>query len=132
MNASQTTETPADELAAPVAPARPTTVVVHGDERVDPWHWLRDRDDPEVVAYLQAENGYTHAYMRRHAALEERLYAEIRDRTEVTDTSVPAKKGPWWYYARTVEGLDYTLHCRRHDPGDELDVSAVLAGAGGP
>ena len=82
--------------------------------RVDDWYWLRDQDDPEVLAHLEAENAYTEAVDGRHPADSAgRSYAEIVARIEETDLSVPVRKGPWWYYGRTVEGSSYAIHCRR-------------------
>src|SRR5205807_5205418 len=97
----------------PMAPRRPTVLRAHGDERLDDWYWLRERDDPDVIAYLQAENDFTTAAMADTAALQDELYAEIVARIQETDLSVPVRKGPWSYYARTVEGRQYAIHCRR-------------------
>jgi oligopeptidase B len=113
------------ELSPPVPPRRPTVLVAHGDERVDEFYWLRNRDDPEVVAHLEAENAYTEAATAHLAPLRERLFDEIRSRVQETDLSVPVRKGPYRYYARTVEGRQYPLHCRRPadapEPEDPLE-----------
>jgi len=85
----------------------------HGDERIDDWFWLRDRDDPEVIAYLEAENAYARAALAPTETLQEELYREIVGRVQETDASAPARKGPWAYYSRTVEGLQYAVRCRR-------------------
>jgi len=84
----------------------------HGDRRVDDWFWLRQRDDPEVLALLRAENDFTERQMAPLAGLRDTLFDEIKARIVETDLSVPVRKGPWWYYERTVEGLDYPVHCR--------------------
>jgi oligopeptidase B len=84
----------------------------HGDRRVDDWLWLRDRDDPEVLAHLEAENAYTAAKSAHLAGFHEQLFTEIRSRIVETDLSVPVRKDGWWYYTRTVEGRDYAIHCR--------------------
>jgi oligopeptidase B len=84
----------------------------HGDRRVDDWLWLRDRDDPEVLALLTAENAYTTAATAHLAGFHQELFAEIRARIVETDLSVPVRKDGWWYYTRTVEGRDYAIHCR--------------------
>jgi oligopeptidase B len=106
--------------APPLPERRPVRLEAHGDVRIDDWYWLRDRDDPAVLAHLEAENRYTEAVTARTAPLRQRLYDEIVARIEETDLSVPVRKGPWWYYARTVEGSDYPLHCRRPvGPGDD-------------
>ena len=109
-----------DEGASPVPPvpeSRPETLEAHGDRRVDEWYWLRDKGDPDVLAHLEAENRYTEAMTVRLAPLRDRLYSEILSRIQETDLTVPILKGPWWYYTRTVEGLQYPIHCRRAAPG---------------
>ena len=108
--------TPAAPPAAPMAPRRPTVLRAHGDERIDDWYWLRDREDPDVIAYLEAENAFTTAAMADSTALQDALYAEILARIQETDLSVPVRKGPWSYYSRTVEGRQYAIHCRRPAP----------------
>jgi oligopeptidase B len=85
----------------------------HGDERVDDWYWLRDRDDPEVRSYLDAENAYTREALAHLAPMREQLFAEIRGRIRETDTSAPVPHGPYEYFRRTREGLQYPVHCRR-------------------
>ncbi len=99
--------------APPVAARRPVELEAHGDVRVDDWYWLRDKDDPAVIAHLQAENAYTAAVTAHTQALRDALYEEIVARIEETDLSVPVRKGPWLYYSRTVEGSSYAIHCRR-------------------
>jgi oligopeptidase B len=121
--------------APPAAPCRPTVLRAHGDERVDDWYWLRERDDPEVVAYLEAENAYTRATMADTASLQDALYAEIVARIQETDLSVPVRRGPWSYYSRTVEGRQYAVHCRRPADGDvgpEAEPSDPTRPAGDP
>ena len=97
----------------PTAPRRPTVLTAHGDDRVDEWFWLRRRDDPSVVAHLEAENAYTQHALAHTEAVQAELYSEIVSRILETDLSVPAPKGEWWYYVRTVEGLQYPISCRR-------------------
>jgi oligopeptidase B len=117
-----TSRTTAPTASPPQAPRRRTVLRVHGDERVDDWYWLRERDDPQVTAYLEAENDYTEAMTAPTTDLQERLYAEIRGRIQETDESAPVPHGGHWYFRRTVEGLQYAIHCRRTgDPhGPEL------------
>ncbi len=95
-----------------MAPPRPVELEAHGDMRVDDWYWLRDKDDPEVIAHLEAENAYTAAMTAGTQGLRDALYEEIVARIEETDLSVPVRKGPWLYYSRTVEGSSYAIHCR--------------------
>ncbi len=97
----------------PIAPRRPTVLRTHGDERVDDWFWLRDRDDPDVRAYLEAENAYTQAVMAHTDAVQQRVFDEIKSRIQETDTSAPVRKGPYEYFTRTIEGMQYGVHCRR-------------------
>jgi oligopeptidase B len=97
----------------PVAPEHPKVLEAHGDRRVDPYYWLREKQNPEVLAYLEAENAYTEAVMAPAADLQATLYREIVGRIQETDTSAPVFYKGWWTYTRTVEGLDYDIYCRR-------------------
>ncbi len=108
----------------PRAPRRSRVLALHGDERVDDWYWLRQRDDPEVRAYLEAENAYAAAVLAPTAALRDAIFEEIRGRVQETDESAPIPNGPWIYSTRTVEGLQYALWCRR--PRDGHGNSVVL------
>ena len=101
------------ELQPPAAPRRPTVLRHHGDERIDDWYWLRDRDDPEVLAYLRAENAYASAGLAHTDALQRTIFDEIKRRVVETDVSAPVRRGTHEYFTRTVEGLEYALHCRR-------------------
>src|SRR6516162_7270832 len=85
----------------------------HGDTFVDEYAWLADKDDPETIAFLEAENAYTDAMTAGLAELREAIFGEIKARTQETDLSVPSRKGGWWYYARTIEGQQYGVFCRR-------------------
>ncbi|MBK9547702.1 MAG: S9 family peptidase [Gemmatimonadetes bacterium] len=100
-------------LSPPVAPRHPTTAVHHGETLVDDYAWLRQKDDPAVRAYLDAENAWADAWLAPTAALQERLYQDMLGRIRETDLSVPYRKGDWWYYTRTEEGKQYPIHCRR-------------------
>ena len=108
----------------PVAPRRPHTIEAHGDRRTDEWYWLRERENPEVLALLEAENAHTKAMLAHTEGLQQQLYDEIVARIQETDLSVPARKGEWWYYARTVEGQQYPVSCRRQ--GSERGPEQVL------
>ncbi|MEZ3159851.1 S9 family peptidase [Microbacterium sp. BWT-B31] len=102
---------PAPPLA-PVAQRRPTVRSFHGDDVEDPYEWLRAKDDPEVIAHLEAENAYTKSRTAHLEALRDRIFDEIKGRTLETDLSVPARRGQWWYYGRTIEGKQYGIQCR--------------------
>ena len=101
------------DLTPPSAARRPHVHEAHGDRRDDPYEWLRDRTDAAVLAYLGAENEYTAGRLAHLDALRDTLLAEYRARVVETDASAPSRKGDWWYYIRTVEGLAYRIHCRR-------------------
>ena len=97
----------------PVAARRPRTLTRFGDRRVDPYYWLRERDDPAVTAYLDAENRYTRAATAGLEGFRETLYREMLARVRETDESVPYRRRGYWYYHREVEGLQYPIYCRR-------------------
>ena len=86
-----------------------STRSVHGDTVVDDYAWMADRDDPRLIAYLEAENAYAAARTRHVEPLADTIFEEIRARTKETDLSVPVRHGGWWYYGRTVEGLQYPI-----------------------
>jgi oligopeptidase B len=98
--------------APPRARKVPTRREHHGDVVIDDYEWLRDKDDPEVIAYLEAENAHTEAATAHLAGLRETLFGEIKARTLETDLSVPVRDGAHWYFTRTVEGSQYGVHCR--------------------
>src|SRR4029079_9974134 len=85
------------------------TRTVHGDTVVDEYAWMADRDDPRLAAYLEAENAYTAARTSAGEPLADAMFEELRARTKETDLSVPVRHGGWWYYGRTVEGLQYGI-----------------------
>jgi len=94
---------------------------------VDDWYWLADRDDPAVLAHLQAENAHTEAALAHLAPLRLALFDEMLARIEETDLSVPVRRGGWWYYHRTEEHKSYPIHCRRpvaDHPEPPLDPAA--------
>ena len=97
----------------PLAAVRPHIAETHGDRRVDDYHWLRDKEDPEVIAHLNAENHYTQAMMRPSLPLQKALYTEMVARIKETDMGVPYRDGAWYYYSRTVKGRQYPIYCRK-------------------
>jgi oligopeptidase B len=116
----------------PQAKRVPVTVPRHAGAVVDDYAWLRDRDDPDTIAYLEAENAWADAWFAPLAGPREELFQEIKRRTQETDLTVPVKKGPWRYYTRTEEGRSYPIHCRApHPDGPEqvlLDENAEAEG----
>jgi len=97
----------------PLAKRVPTERTHHGHTFVDEYAWLRDRDDPDTMAYLEAENAWTEQHLAPTAALQAKLFEEIRSRIQETDLSVPVKRRGWWYYSRTEEGKQYGITCRK-------------------
>ena len=118
-------------MTAPPAAARiPAERTHHGDAVIDDYAWLADKENPETIAFLDAENAYTQAMTADQAPLRTAIFDEIKARTQETDLSVPARKDGWWYYTRTVEGQQYALHCRRAvHPGE---TGPPPTGDGGP
>ena len=117
----------------PIAASRPKVLEAHGDRRVDPYYWLRDKQDPDVIAYLEAENAYTDAVLAGAGDLQDRLYREVVGRVQETDSSAATLYKGWWTYTRTVEGLDYEIYCRRRGSMDApeeviLDANELAKG----
>ncbi len=104
------------EAVRPIPPAArkiPVVETLHGDRRQDDYRWLRRKDDPEVRAYLEAENAYADAVMQPTAAFQEALYREMLARIKEDDSSVPYRRGRHLYYSRTEKGKQYPIHCRK-------------------
>jgi oligopeptidase B len=101
-------------LIPPVAPKRPYVKDVHGKRLSDEYHWMRNKDSPEVLEYLNAENAYTRAMMKPSEPLQKKLYREMLARIKETDTEVPYREGNYYYYSRTRKGQQYRIYCRKH------------------
>ncbi|HET7152055.1 MAG TPA: hypothetical protein VFI60_11645, partial [Candidatus Acidoferrum sp.] len=99
----------------PLARREPKEHIVHGDRRVDHYHWLRHKDSPEVIAYLEAENAYTDAVLKPAQDLQEKLYEEMLGRIQQTDLSVPYRLRGYLYFTRTEEGKQYPYQCRKRE-----------------
>jgi oligopeptidase B len=117
----------------PVAKKDPHKTQLHGDTRTDDYFWMRDKTNPDVVKYLEAENAYTAAMMKPTESLQETLYKEFLARIKQTDLSVPYKNRGYWYYTRTEEGKQYPIFCRKKgtlDAAEEvlLDGNALAKG----
>ena len=121
-----------DAVQPPVAKIIPHSSTTLGETRIDNYFWLRDRNDPDTVKYLEAENEYTKAQMKHTDALQGKVYSEILGRIQQTDLSVPTKRDDYFYYTRTEEGKQYGIYCRTHGPeGKEevlLDGNAMAEG----
>jgi oligopeptidase B len=117
----------------PFAPRRAVTVVRHGESFTDNYAWLRDKADPSVREYLEAENAHADGVLHSTRPLQQQLYDEMLGRIKETDLSVPYSRDGWWYYSRTEEGKQYPIHCRRRsmEGGDEVilvDLNELSAG----
>jgi len=108
----------AADLKPPVAKAVPKSITQHGETRNDPYFWLREKTNPEVIAYLEAENAYREALMKPVEALQKTLYTEMVGRIQETDLSVPERRDDYYYYTRIEKGQDYQLYCRKYETLD--------------
>ena len=100
------------DSTAPQAKKIPTERTHHGDTFIDQYEWLREKDSPEVIAHLKAENSYAEAVTADQQPLRESIFDEIKHRTVETDLSVPSRRGDWWYFTRTIEGEQHAIYCR--------------------
>lgn len=120
-------------ITQPVAPQRSLRLESHGEIRIDDYYWLRERDNPDVRAYLEAENSYTEALMAHTKPRQAQLYQEMRGRIQEADQTVPEKIGDYYYYQRTEEGRQYPIYCRKQgslEAAEEvlLDQNALAMG----
>jgi oligopeptidase B len=123
----------AQSPAPPAAPRKPHSFTLHGDTIDDPYHWLKDKKNPETIAYLEAENAYQDAMTKATKGLQDTLYTEFLSRIKQTDLSVPTRDRGYWYYTKNIEGKQYPVHCRKKgslDAAEEvtLDVNALAEG----
>lgn len=102
----------------PIAKERAKLLSLHGHERLDPYYWLRDPQNSDTIAYLEAENAYTEAMTQDTVPLRQVLYQEMLARVQETDLSVPSRKGNYYYYSRTEQGKEYPIFCRKKDSLD--------------
>lgn len=98
---------------APKAAIKTKKLTIHGDIRLDPYYWLNQREDQEVIDYLNAENDYTTKVLAHTENFQTALFEEIKGRIKETDMSVPYKKNGYWYYTRFEEGKEYPIFCRK-------------------
>ncbi|MFZ0662708.1 MAG: S9 family peptidase [Acidobacteriaceae bacterium] len=112
----------------PVAAVHPTETKIHNRALTDDYAWLRDRDNPEVIAYLETENAYTSAVTAPDEPLRQTLYEEMLSHIKETDVSAPFRENRFWYYSRTEQGLQYPIYCRKpgiaSSPNEAIDDSA--------
>ena len=101
------------QLEAPKAAQKPHELTEHGHTRIDKYYWLRERENPEVIAYLEAENKYQESVMEHLSKVQDELFEEIKGRIKEKDESVPQLDNGYWYYYRYDEGLEYPIWCRK-------------------
>ncbi|GAA1080919.1 S9 family peptidase [Tsukamurella spumae] len=115
------------DAVQPVAKKVPSARIFHADTVIDDYAWLADTTDEEVLDYLRAHNAYTEAATAAQEPLREAVFAEIKAHTKETDMSVPQRRGGFWYFARTVEGKQYGIHCRAPIAGPDDWTPPVLS-----
>lgn len=107
-----------DGIATPTIRTQPKELSIHGHTRIDNYYWLNERENPEVLAYLNAENDYLEQVMGPVKPFEEKLFQEMKSRIKEQDESVPAKDGNYYYYVRFIEGGEYPIYCRKKESLD--------------
>jgi oligopeptidase B len=107
-----------DGIATPTVKTQPKELSVHGHTRIDNYYWLNERENPEVIAYLNEENAYLDQIMAPIKPFEEKLFEEMKSRIKKQDESVPVKDGNYYYYARFIEGGEYPIYCRKKESLD--------------
>lgn len=117
----------------PMADKKNKTTQIHDDVLVDPYYWMREKDHPEVMKHLEAEDGYTQKIMKPTEDFQKQLYEEMLSHIKQTDESVPYKQGRYYYYTRTEQGKQYPISCRKKDSLEApeeilLDQNALAAG----
>jgi oligopeptidase B len=103
------------EVKPPVAKKIPKELTIHGDTRIDNYYWMNERENPEVIAYLEAENAYKDSVMKHTEPLQDKLFEEIKSKIKQEDESAPYKENGYYYYTRTVPEKEYYLVCRKKD-----------------
>ena len=122
-----------ENVSPPKAEKIPMEITTHGHTRVDNYYWLRDRENPEVIEHLEAENEYKDNMLAHTRPLQEKIFDEIKSKIKQEDESVPYRKNGYWYYTRTVPDAEYFLVCRKKDTPDAseevmLDVNQMAEG----
>lgn len=120
-------------MQAPKAKKIDKILEIHNDKRVDPYYWLNEREEGDVIEYLEAENAFTKYQLKETDGLQESLFKEIVGRIKEDDESVPYKKNGYWYYSRYAKGKEHPIHCRKKESLDNaeeimLDVNELAQG----
>jgi oligopeptidase B len=108
-------------------------LTIHGDTRIDNYYWLNERENPEVIAYLEAENKYSREILKPTEQFRENLFNELKSRIKEDDESVPYKDNGYYYYSRFETGKEYPIYCRKKDNLEApeeimLDVNLMAEG----
>lgn len=119
-------------LLPPKAKKIPFEIVMHGDKRIDNYHWMQDKNNPGVIEYLEAENAYAESYMEDTKSLQKKIYNEIVGRIKLDDITVPYLRGDYLYYEKKQEGKNYSVYFRKKNGCDDekmiLDVNKIAEG----
>jgi oligopeptidase B len=120
-------------MSAPLAPKKPQLLEIHGHQRQDSYYWMNDRENPEVIDYLNAENSYLKEVMKPTESLQKQLFEEMKGRIKEQDESVPYFKSGYFWYSRFEKGSEYPVYCRKFgnlDAQEEiiLDVNILAEG----
>ncbi|HYU42393.1 MAG TPA: oligopeptidase B, partial [Vicinamibacteria bacterium] len=115
MTSNALADTPTAVPSPPTARKQTKVDVVHGERREDDYFWMREKSNPEVAAYLEAENAYADAVMKPTEAFQGALYDEMLGRIQETDVNVPYRQGAYFYYSRTEQGKQYPILCRKEE-----------------
>ena len=97
----------------PIAPKRPHEIIQHGQARIDNYYWMRDKTDPETMKYLRSESDYLDENLQHTKPLQESIFSEMKSRTQEDDSTVPEKRGGYFYYSRYSAGKQYPIFCRK-------------------
>ncbi len=122
-----------DEMKKHEIKKRDDVLKYNGEDNIDEYAWIRQKENPEVIAYLENENTYTENYMKSTDTLREKLYNEMFSKIKQADDTVPVKKGEFYYYSRVEEGKQYNIYCRKNgslEAAEEiiLDVNKIATG----
>ena len=108
----------------PIPPKRPYEITQHGLTRIDNYYWMRDKNDPETMKHLRAESDYLEEIMQHTKPLQEKLFSEMKARIKEDDSTVPEKRGGYFYYERDEQGKQYPIFCRK--PGSLESAEEIL------
>ncbi|MBD3637069.1 MAG: S9 family peptidase [Crocinitomicaceae bacterium] len=113
-NDSNNTDQLSSKLSPPSVKKKPKSLIIHDHERIDNYYWLKERDNPEVIEYLKAENRYTKEILQSTEKVQDLLFHELKGRIKEKDQSAPYFKNGYWYYTRYEEGFEHPIHCRKN------------------